>query len=300
MTLCRSLDIPVEYAAGQNRLTLPPAGPFSASAQFTLPILRVTTEKGPIWLTLGSKYAPFGYVPAEVRGMPAFLLLARGPKKTEIPAEGTPDNVRYEGELRLGADGTADVDLALRFQGKYASGLRASLSQLPEEQVRDAIESSLLGRELRGFELASYKLDNFDDPDQPLVIRARGRVRNFAQRSGTSLLISPPFTPRITRLAALAARQTPLLLVDATHQELKLDVKLPDGAHLESSLKSEDVKDGDREVVVNDAVSNGGLVLSRTVSLPAGRVQPKDYPAFVEFARRADDALSQSVRLSLR
>jgi hypothetical protein len=33
------------------------------------------------------------------------------------------------------------------------------------------------------------------------------------------------------------------------------------------------------------------------VNLPAGRVQPKDYPDFLGFARRADDALSQSVRV---
>jgi hypothetical protein len=40
------------------------------------------------------------------------------------------------------------------------------------------------------------------------------------------------------------------------------------------------------------------LLLERTVQVPAGRVQPKDYPAFADFARRADSALSSNIRVS--
>ena len=77
-------------------------------------------------------------------------------------------------------------------------GLRNALAEIPEEQLRDVLESRLLGPELRGLELQSYALDHFDDLDSPLVIRAKARIPAFAQRSGDLLLISPPFGPRVS------------------------------------------------------------------------------------------------------
>ena len=59
-------------------------------------------------------------------------------------------------------------------------------------------------------------------------------------------------------------------------------------------------RDGDRIIEVKDAPRTGELALTRLVSLPAGRVQPKEYPNFLKFIRTADDALSQSIRVRVR
>lgn len=298
ITLCGALDIPVAYAAAQNRLALPPTGPFSEQALFTQPLLRVGGKNG-TWLTLGSKYAPFGYVPAEARGMPAYLLSSGAPELTRTPQEGTIDDVTYEGTVKLQATGAADVQLTLSFAGKYATGLRNALSQLPEDQLRDVLESRLLGRELRGIQLSHYRVDHFDDLDSPLLIHVQGHVQSFAERSGGALVISPPFGARLSQLAVLPARQTPLLLVDATHQRIKLKVELPPGAKLEHLAPPKSVKDGERRVTVRDSRQGGALVLDREIELPAGRVQPGAYGKFQEFARQADEALFHSVRVRL-
>jgi hypothetical protein len=300
ITLCRSIGIVVDHAAAQNRLALPPSGPFSEASLFTQPILRVGTEKGPVWLTLGSKYAPFGYVPADTRGMPAYVLAAERPTLVTTPKSGALDSVLYDGDIRLGLDGSAEVELRESFHGKYATGLRSALSELPEDQIRDVIESRLLGRELRGIELSSHRIEAFDDPDRPLVIRAKGKMAAFAQRQGGTLVVSPPFGPRVSQLAALPSRQTPLLLVEAMHQEIRLRIHLPAGARVESEVRPRDVKHGERLVSIADALSANILTLGRVVNLPAGRIQPEEYPRFVEFARRADEALSQSVRVRVR
>ena len=72
---------------------------------------------------------------------------------------------------------------------------------------------------------------------------------------------------------------------------------LPKGAELVSDPIQAKLSDGDRSVVVADTQKPSELSLVRIVNLPAGRVQPKDYADFLGFARRADDALSQSVRV---
>jgi tetratricopeptide (TPR) repeat protein len=298
ITLCRALGIETDYAVAQNRLALPPTGPFSEATLYSQPLLRVGGEDG-VWLTLGSKYAPFGYIPAEARGMPAYVLTGAAPRLTQSSSSGGDDALTYEGKLKVAESGAADVALTLRFSGKYATGLRTALSQLPENQIRDVLESRLLGRELRGIQLRSYEVQNFDDLDSPLVIRTQGHLQSFAERTSGGLLLAPPFGPRLSQLAALPARQTPLLLVEATHQRIKLTIELPARAKPEALPAPSVVKNEERVVEVRDALRGSELVLDREVELPAGRVQPNEYARFQEFARQADAVLFRSLRVKL-
>jgi len=300
MTLCRSLDIPVRYAIAKNRLVSPPVGPISKAGQFTDPLLRLQGDKGPVWLTVSSKYAPFGYVPAELRGTTAYLLGGDHAKELTTPGSGTQDSVVYQGTVKLATDGSAKIQLSQSFYGKYAMALRSVLSQLPEGRLHDVIESRLLGRELRGARLEHYSIQHRDDLDAPLVIQTQATMSGFAQQSGNSLVVSPPFAPRISQLTTLPARQTPLLIGEATHQEVRLTIQLPKGAHVESTLAPGTIKDADRSVIVKDSFQNGALVLDRVIDIPAGRTQPADYPAFVQFARQADDAVSSNIRVRAR
>jgi cellulose synthase operon protein C len=300
LTLCRALGIPADYAVVQNRLTLAPTGAFSSSMQYTQPLLRVRGQKGDLWLTLGSKHAPFGYVPAEVRGMPAVVFVGDRWETTRSPTAGALDSAATDGKAKLGLDGSATVDLTQTFQGKYATGLRTVLSQLPERQIRDAIEGRLLGPALRGVELLDYRIEGVDDPDAPIRIITRSRARSFAQAVGSTLMIAPPgFTPRLSQFATLPTRQTPLLMVESVSQDVKLSVELPAGANVQSKVLPKQLANGERRVHVGDSVKGQTLVFERHVTLPAGRIQPSEYPAFLEFTREADEALSGSVRVKL-
>ena len=46
------------------------------------------------WLTLGNKYAPFGYLPVEVRGMPAYFVDGDARERTTVPEQGRADGLR--------------------------------------------------------------------------------------------------------------------------------------------------------------------------------------------------------------
>ncbi|MEB2312447.1 MAG: hypothetical protein OZ921_04605 [Sorangiineae bacterium] len=299
MTLCRALGIPVSYAVAQNRLASPPVGPMSSASLYTEPLLRLEGDRGPVWLTVSSKFAPFGYVPAEVRGMPAYLLSGATLEKLVTPTAGGEDGVVYEGTAALQADGSATLELSQKFMGKYAMAVRSALAELPESRLHDIIESRLLGSALHGARLSKFELVNLDQLDAPLVLRMTASQGGFAQRTGQTLIVSPPFMPRISQLATLPVRQTPLLIAQATHQEVRLTITLPPGARLASTLASGTIRDGERSVTVKDGLRGATLVLDRTLDLPAGRVQPDAYPSFVQFASRADDALFGSIQLKV-
>jgi hypothetical protein len=299
ITLCDALGIPITYAIAESRLALPPSGPFSEASMFSLPLLRLTTEKGEQWLSLGSKYAPFGYVPADARGMRAYALDAAGPKLAQVPAGGLLDRMVYAGDVHLAKDGSAEVELEQTLHGKYATALRGALSEMAAQQIRDLVESRILGYAMRGAQLKKYDLVQLDDPDKPLIIRTRSRVPSFAQVAGNLLLIPPPFAPRLSQLAALPNRQTPLLVVDSTEQEVRLKLHLPPGSTVVSQLGPKRLSDGDRAVDIRDRVEGANVLLERDIRLPSGRVQVAAYSKFANFARSADDALSSSIRVKL-
>jgi tetratricopeptide (TPR) repeat protein len=299
IALCRALDIPVNYGVAKSRLSLPPTGPFSEAMQFGLPLLRVGGEKGPLWLAFGGKHAPFGYVPAEARGMAARVFVEDRIEPATVPSDGIADRVVYHANVQLERDGSAQVELEHTLYGRYAAALRGALAEMSEHQVRDVIESRLVGHALHGARLKSHSILHLDAPEQPLVIRTTSHVPSFAQVAGGVLLVTPPFAPRLGQLAVLPARQTPLLLVESTEQEILLNLKLPPGARPPSTLARSEVRDGDRRIVIQDRIEGDSIVLDRRVSLPAGRVQIDAYPKFSSFARSADDALSSSIRVRL-
>ena len=303
IALCRAVNIPVEYAVTQNRLMLAPIGPFSAASLFTLPLLRVTGDKGPIWLSLGSKYAPFGYVPAEARGMPAYVLSERGAEATKVTSEGVPDRITYTGDIRLAADGSAQVELEQTLQGKYATALRGGLSEMAQQQIRDLVQTRLLGQSLRGARLEKYELLHLEDPDQPLVLKTWSKVPTFAQIAGGVLLVAPPFAPRVGQLAALPQRQTPLLMADSSEQQILLRLHAPvagEAAVAGANFAPQELSFGEFKVSIRDRRDGDVIVIDRTIKLPAGRVQVSEYPKFLGFARAADDALFASIRVRAR
>jgi hypothetical protein len=299
IALCRALEIPVAYGVAKSRLTVAPTGPFSESNQFSQPLMRVGTEKGELWLSFGGKHVPFGYVPAEARGMAARVFVGDKVESVTVPSDGIVDRVVYKAEVQLERDGAARVELQHVLFGRYAAALRGALSEMSETQIRDVVESRLVGYALRGARLERHAIENLDSPEQPLVIRTTSKVPSFAQVAGGVLLVTPPFAPKIAQLAALPRRQTPLLLVESTEQEVLLTFKLPPGAEPQGNLARGEVKDGDRRVVISDRIDGDTIVLDRKVSIPAGRVQVDAYPSFAAFARSADDALSSSVRVRL-
>lgn len=296
--LCQAVAIDVRYAVAKNRLAPPPAGPLSLATHFTSPVAHVRGGKDGAWLTLGNKYAPFGYLPAEVRGMPAYWLDGVTRAQVTLPSLGGADAISFSGRGKLAADGSLTIDLVEEFSGKLATALRQGLSQVPEKQLNTVIESNLLAQAIRGAELVKVTIERREDLDSSLVVRMRAKVPQFASRSGSTLVISPPMMPALGRLATLPSRKNPLLLAEGVHRKVSLTIELPKKARVEAR-EPVDLSDGGRRITVSDSGRRGVLRVERTIELPPGRVQPADYPQFARFVQEADDALQQAIRIRL-
>lgn len=294
--LARALGLKVQVVLAKSRIALPASSPMSEIETYSSLLLRLD-GKTPRYLTVADKFAPFGYVPADVRGQPAVLLVDGAPKIT-VDGGGALDGVRFEGRADLREDGGATVELSQKYMGKLAIRMRNVFDKVPESQLFAFVESRLLASSLPGAHVRDVQFEDKNDPDRPLTLKIKADVSQFGKAAGDRVTLRPPVSMQIAQLATLAQRQTPLLLGAASHVEVDFHVVAPASFKMPGSLGGAEVKDGDRVVRVDDKVQGHEIVFSRLVDLPAGRVQPgKEYAAFVKFTQDADALLEREVAL---
>lgn len=299
----RLLEIPVQFGVAKNKLALSPIGPMSEAESFDSVVLRVDTGDKSVpggavrYLTIRDKFAPYGYVPAELRGQPVTILTAGTPQE-KIPSEGALDGVDFQGRADLRKDGSADVTLSSTYTGKLAIGMRSVFARVPETQRDDFVETRLLGRNIPGAKLRKLELIALDDVTKPFVVKMQAEVKELVRTQGGRRVLKALFPLRLGELATLPKRQTPMLLGSPSHVEVHFEIVAPEGIALPTTLPHGEAKHQDRVVAVNDSVKGHALFLSRLVDIPAGRVMPgDDYASFVEFVRKSDTLLESEIAI---
>ncbi len=299
MELCRVLGIEVDFALVKNRLAAEPLGLLSQASEFSDPALRVKTAAGEDWLWLNSKYASFGFLPDENRGMPAYLLSASGLVKTKTPTAGLHDGVTYRGNGVLRSDGSASLELEVAYEGANAIGLRQAVAEVPQARLKSTLESELFGQLIEGARLKSIKILNGTQFNLPLKFQVSLEVPHFAHVDGHTLSIAPPFISRLNSYASLPIRETPLIIEQGISQVVDLSLTLPRGSANIFVPPARTLTDGSRRIERTDRSEGQVLHLSRKVLARADRVTPQAYHQFENFARLGDAALSANIRFEV-
>ena len=270
-------------------------GPLASAARPLFPLLVVGTGKNRHFLTIDDKYAPFGTTPSHLRGETAYILGRNKPVQTKVPQGGSEDAINYEGHGTLAKDGSAELTLRIVFVGSFAASLRNGLSQIPQNQLGNIIETRLLGQHLQGSQLRNFKVIDENELDKPLIIEIETTVPQFATPSSVGLLISPPFMPRLSGLTPLAERATPLLIPQENSQSLDLSISLPPG--VTAQVTPTRGKTALSSYEVRDRVEGNNVRLARKITTQAGRIPASEYAAFQKYANQADAAISRAIRL---
>lgn len=313
MYLMRVLDMKVELALVKSRIAMPPAGQMSEVETFDNVVARIElgadhAASAPAagaepharerWLTVRDKFAPFGYMPADLRGQPAIRLVPGTPRET-TPSLGAADGVLIDGRALLKEDGSATIEISQSYLGRMGIGLRAMFDRVAESKRSEFVETRLLANNVPGARLKDLRMENKDDLAKPLVLRMKAEVPQLARSAGGGkLVLKQLFSVDIAQIASLPQRQTPLLLASSSHVEVAFHIITPSSMRLPSALPGGEIRDGDRSVIVKDAIEGNAIKLVRVVDIPAGRVQPgAEYSRFVTFTQSADQLLAREITI---
>jgi hypothetical protein len=195
-------------------------------------------------------------------------------------------------------DGSAKVELEQRFLGKLGIRMRGVFDKVSDSQLYAFVESRVLASTLPGARVRDVKVENKTNLDAPLVLRVKADVPQLGRVQGTELLVKPIFPLHLAQLATLPTRQIALLLGTWTYVDIDFAIVCASTLRMPPSLPTADYKHGELLVSVKDAVHGHELRLTRTIDLPAGRVQPGDeYARFQHFTTDADAALEREITL---
>jgi cellulose synthase operon protein C len=292
----RLLGLPVEYAIVKDKLAMPPKGKLSEVESWDNLVIRAGSPMQ--WFVVRDKFTPFGYLPPELRGQPAIVLTPGLARMTTPSDGGGEDAFLVEGRAELQADASANLTLKHTYTGRLASRLRSGLEQVPPAKLREVVESQLLNDSLPGVKVEDVEIDELKNIDAPLSLRIRAKAPRFARLQGDKLAVRVVFPVDIGRYVALASRTTPLLLSSATKVSVKMQVVVPAGLTPPASLSALEIRDADRIVILKDRIEGRVMMFDRSMSLPAGRIEPgAPYEEFTKFARKADSALGAEVLL---
>ena len=254
----------------------------------------------PAWCDLSRKTLPYGRMIASAPGAEAFSatrgewLVMPGAPWSERPGERTTLTVR------VGAERAAELDLALEFTGNMGFAVKEQLREVPKAQMKRTV-TGIVSRIVPGISLGEYSLDGLEGDDAPVAFRAKGTHKTlFDARDGEFSCKLPFPALDLGRIAAgEGERKLPFLLQRASVGSVRARFELPEGRSLASEHPEVVLEfgGGRYRLAIEDADARGFTVV-REFHMPAQVIAAVDFPAFVEFAQRVDEA--ERVRLRLR
>ncbi len=272
---------------------------------FRTRLLRIEPRGGrPVYVyPEAAKLAPYGRLPVELWGAPAYVCEQGGGVLEVLPwGEFDGEGQRGEVEITLLPGGKARVAHLRELPGFDMFRLKEAFAQAPAAQLRSFFASQANAL-FAGARLVESEALRLDQPGAPLAYRFVADVPSAVHPRGDgTLTLAPGLTP--TRLKEslgahrrrefdLVVRQ-PVVIRDTARIDLGPYAcsRLPSDVTLQTSIGQFSllhVREGD-----------GRLRIERLLTLRPGRITPEEYPAFREFLSRVDEAERRTLPLEER
>ena len=265
-------------------------------------VLRIDLPEGPVYVDPSYRLAPFGQLPAFIRGQEAWVVPEPGeePAQIRLPATlpGERDGRAVSFDLTLDPSGSAAGQGHDDHFGFEAASLKDVLERLDKDQRKQAVEA-MLGHGLRGVTLDSLSTAHEADLGGTATLQYGLHVE-LARRDGDRLFVPSSLLPsRLVRRWGGAAERSVLLLVDAPETATsRTTVLLPKGKHLRNPPAPVSLSTPFGDYRWSAREEDGKLVLEESERVPQQRVAPEKYAAFMAFAAGVDEAQSQELLIA--
>jgi tetratricopeptide (TPR) repeat protein len=256
-------------------------------------LVRVNVPKQqPIWLFTVERWAPFGFIPAILRGQPA-LLMQPGAPAVRV-SEGTlgEDAREFKVQVALRKEGAAKVDVIEKLRGSDAVAWRAQLEQIPAAELERRIEQDYVARLFPNASLTSLEITGREQGAPELQLHYVAEVGSFARAVPGGLSL-PAILPSelASNYARNAVRKTTELIPGAVRTSVEVSVTLPAGIGAPAPVPQVALSaklPGNPTFAETVSTRSDGFTLQRSLMVPRTRVSPEEYPTFADFCRKVD------------
>jgi tetratricopeptide (TPR) repeat protein len=276
------------------------SGPYLLPRELGHPLVRVELDGEAWWVSMNSRYAPFGHVPAAVRGQPGIVAGAE-PEEITLPRESAvPDRSELNIQGRIEATGVLAFAVDEVFHGARATEFRQEAARIPEAD-RQQRAANFLGHQFPGSVGGDFNFSGIEERHEPLRLTARLRSRMLGRREGPLLLLPARLAQslRYADLTQLSERRMPLIFNEELHEVIEQRLQLPAGSSVQQLCPSQRRRLGDARFSVDCRVHDDVLIHRLEVYLPVQRVAPEDYREFASFLRLVDDAGRRETRVRM-
>ncbi len=257
-------------------------------------LLRIDLATGPIWLFTVERWAPFGFIPAVLRGQPALAISAGAPRLRVSEGLLGDDSRKFLLQVNLHADGSAHLDATELVHGTDAVSWRQQLEEIPVAELKRRFAQDYVTRLFPGATLTSLEITGREQDRPDLTLSYSLDIASFGRRVGDAIALPPLLASELaSSFARTASRQTTELVPGSVHNQLIMHIKLPASASrppLAAPIALRAAFGARPSFTENTSLDGDGIVLARQLDLPAQRIQPKDYQVWSEFCRRVDQA----------
>ena len=199
-------------------------------------------------------------------------------------------------QIALAADGSAVVEGTEDVRGSDAQGYR---DRYEAEGTRDDRFERQLATLFSGADLQSQQFSSLADREAPIHFTYRASVPQMARRDGTELRLEATVIGDLVRsLSRTATRRYPLDLGGTSSYLENRVVRLPAGMRVTEMPTGGEANSPFGKLKVTIEQSPGGLTARTELELTRDRVSAEEYPAFRQWAERADVILRQRIGIS--
>jgi len=252
---------------------------------------------GGLWIDPRYRHAATGFVSPPLRGGRAFAL-APGPLESVRVPTANPDDRQMDFDVKLAADGSAEVSVREKLRGWPAVEWREALEKLAADRVQPEFEQHTLGFHFPGASLQSLSWEGKDDDAGPFIVAYKFRAPQLARRVGRGLVLPAPFPAQLgKRYIGVAARKTPLLVDYAPPTHVHARIAVPE--HMAAAVPAPVRAEASFGLFEQAASAGRGATveLDARFKMSDARLQPGDYSRIVEFAQRVDRAEAKALEI---
>jgi hypothetical protein len=223
--------------------------------------------------------------------------------KPEIVALATPtlqERSVGEGDLFLDSNGNLSASIHVRLGASRAQEIRAALRAGSGREQQDLFEQFAsrifpAATDIRG------KVFHAGDPEQPLGLSLQCAVPQFiSMQPGLRETgqLAPPLGLR-NSFGKAVRRSYPMLLNSVLSESTVFHLHLPEGVAAPSLPHDLVINSEFGEYAVKFSQGNGQVNITREFDIPVQVIAAERFPAFLEFARRIDEAERQRITLAI-